>query len=160
MHTNFELSGFLPYLLNQAAERLSQEFSREYRERYGMLRTEWRVLFHLGAYGPMTAHDICEMSGEHKTKVSRAVSALEAKRFLTREVETEDRRRHLLTLSAAGKAAFRHLSASAEAFDRQIRETLASQNEDDLRRTLEILIARRPAARRAPASSKSSPMES
>ena len=46
----FELSAFTPYLLNQAAEAQSDVFSRNYRDLYGMLRTEWRVLFHLGRH--------------------------------------------------------------------------------------------------------------
>ncbi|MEO1293532.1 MAG: MarR family winged helix-turn-helix transcriptional regulator [Pseudomonadota bacterium] len=140
MDRAFELSGFLPYMLNQAAERLSQEFSREYRERYGMVRTEWRVLFHLGAYGSMTANEICARSGEHKTKVSRAVSALEKKRFLTRAVETEDRRRQMLHLSATGQSAFSDLSASAEAFDRAIRERLTEEKAEELRACLAMLL--------------------
>ena len=44
----FDLQLFLPYLLNQAAEESSLSFQRVYKDRYGMLRTEWRVLFHLG----------------------------------------------------------------------------------------------------------------
>ena len=54
-----ELSHFLPYLLNQAAEVVSQDFQPNYKNRYGMLRTEWRVLFHLGRLGEMTATQIC-----------------------------------------------------------------------------------------------------
>ena len=47
----FQLQQFLPYLLNQAAEVSSLEFQQIYKDRYGMLRTEWRVLFHLCLYG-------------------------------------------------------------------------------------------------------------
>ncbi|TNE65810.1 MAG: MarR family transcriptional regulator, partial [Rhodobacteraceae bacterium] len=45
---DFELSVFTPYLLNQAAEQQSRVFSNTYKNLYGMLQTEWRVLFHLG----------------------------------------------------------------------------------------------------------------
>ena len=72
----FDLKDFLPYLLNQAAEEASLGFQVLYKERYGMLRTEWRVLFHLGRYGDMTAKEICDRARTHKTKVSRAVAAL------------------------------------------------------------------------------------
>ena len=57
---DFDLQYFLPYLLNQAAEEASIAFQKVYKSRYGMLRTEWRVLFHLGRYGAMTATDIGE----------------------------------------------------------------------------------------------------
>ena len=81
---NFELTHFLPYLLNQAAEASSLAFQRTYKDRYGMLRTEWRVLFHLGLYGEMTASDIGQRANMHKTKISRAVQKLTERRFVTR----------------------------------------------------------------------------
>jgi hypothetical protein len=59
----FELSDFTPYLLNAAAEAQSLRFSRVYKDRYGMLRTEWRVLFHLGRYGAMSAREILAARG-------------------------------------------------------------------------------------------------
>ena len=83
--TDLDLRLFLPYLLNQAAEASSLDFQRVYKDKYGLLRTEWRVLFHLGCYGPMTATDIGRRARLHKTKISRAVSALQTKRYLTRE---------------------------------------------------------------------------
>ncbi|MBS8225671.1 MarR family winged helix-turn-helix transcriptional regulator [Vannielia litorea] len=114
---SFDLTDFLPYLLNQAAEAASLEFQREYKARYGMLRTEWRVLFHLGRYGEMSARDIVERAMIHKTKVSRAVAALEGRRFLTRREVEEDRRREVLSLTAQGRDAFTELTALAEAHD-------------------------------------------
>jgi len=46
------------HLLNRAAEEVSLDFQHHYKDRYGMLRTEWRVLAHLGERGTMTARDI------------------------------------------------------------------------------------------------------
>ena len=72
---DFDLDLFLPYLLNQAAETTSFGFHAVYRDRYGMTRTQWRVLANLGKFGAMTARDICAISHIEKTKVSRAVAA-------------------------------------------------------------------------------------
>ena len=68
----FDLQLFLPYLLNQAAEESSLSFQRVYKDRYGMLRTEWRVLFHLGIFGQMTARDIGLRARLHKTKKNQS----------------------------------------------------------------------------------------
>ena len=76
---NFDLAEFLPYLLNMAAEQAGRGFQKYYKARYGMVRTEWRVVYHLGLGGDMTARDICNRARTHKTKVSRAVAALEAR---------------------------------------------------------------------------------
>lgn len=132
----FDLRHFLPYLLNQAADAVSLEFQRTYKGRYGMLRTEWRVLFHLGQYGDMTARRICDMARLHKTKVSRAVSALVVKRFLTRREMPGDRRHALLTLTRRGRAVFEDLAAEARAFDARIRSGMTDAESDILQRCL------------------------
>ncbi|WP_321334755.1 MarR family transcriptional regulator [Breoghania sp.] len=134
--TDFDLKDFLPYLLNQAAEQAGLSFQRIYKARYGMLRTEWRVLFHLGRYGPMTAKAIGMRTRMHKTKISRAVSALEARRFLTRTQLENDRRLERLELSAAGRRAYADLSAHAQAHDADLMGQFTTQEQAVLRRCL------------------------
>jgi DNA-binding MarR family transcriptional regulator len=141
---DFALQDFLPYLLNQAAEAASLSCQRVYRDRYGMLRTEWRVLFHLGLYGRLTATDIGLRSRMHKTKISRAVSALEAKRFLTRARDDADRRHEYLTLTVAGEAAYRDLSAIAQAHDAALVAGLTADQAKGLRAALKRLAGRAP----------------
>lgn len=117
---DFSLDNFLPYLLNQAAEHTGLEFSAVYRDRYAMLRTEWRVLFHLGHYGPMTATEIGRLSKMHKTKISRAVRALKDKRFITKQETPGDRRRETLSLLPSGRRAFGDLVGIAERHNAQL----------------------------------------
>ncbi|MEX0276584.1 MAG: MarR family winged helix-turn-helix transcriptional regulator [Ruegeria sp.] len=116
----FDLRNFLPFLLNQAAEESSLEFQQVYKNRYGMLRTEWRVLFHLGNYGEMTAKDIGQRAKIHKTKISRAVAKLEQRRFLKRIRDEEDRRVERLSLTQAGHSAYRELRAIAQSYDAKL----------------------------------------
>lgn len=136
-NSTFDLRDFMPYLLNQAAEETSRAFSETYRKKYGMLQTEWRVLFHLGRYGDMTAKDICDRARIHKTKVSRAVHALEEKRFLSRKTRPDDRRHEVLSLTKQGLRVFGDLNLSAQAFD----ATLTAEYEpDELARLRQALI--------------------
>lgn len=135
-NSEFNPQDFLPYLLNQAAEALSLEFQRHYRGQYGMLRTEWRVLFHLGCYGDMTAKEICDRTGLHKTKVSRAVAALQAKRILTRRELERDRRHAILQLTAKGQSVFAELSRAAHAFDSEVRASMTPEEAKVLHRCL------------------------
>ncbi len=113
---NFDLQAFLPYLLNQAAEQSSLAFQRSYKNRYNMLRTEWRVMFHLGLFGTMTARDIGVRGKIHKTKISRAVQKLTEKRFILRQRSAEDRRQESLQLTVSGRAAFLQLRKTAEQY--------------------------------------------
>jgi DNA-binding MarR family transcriptional regulator len=141
---DFDLTEFVPYLLNQAAEEASLAFQRVYKDRYGMLRTEWRVLFHLGRYGAMTATEVGRRAKVHKTKISRAVRALEARRFLRREGLEGDRRAEMLSLTAAGRAAFDDLGAIADRHNRDLLARLRPEDREGFARSLKVL-ARLPA---------------
>ncbi len=136
---DFALPDFLPYLLNQAAEASSAEFQQHYRMKYGMLRNEWRVLFHLGCYGPMTAKQICDLASLHKTKVSRAVGALSAKRMLMRETVPTDRRNEILSLTRHGASVFADLSDAAQRYDAKLCAALTVEEVVVLRSTLRKL---------------------
>ena len=136
---DFDLEEFLPYALNRAAEAASRGFQSIYKAQYGMLRTEWRVLAHLGRFGEMTARDICMRAALHKTKVSRAVKALEARRFLVRRTVETDRRLEVLSLTPAGQAAFRNLADAARAYDAALAASLPSGDLAALRRALRRL---------------------
>ncbi|MEM8578445.1 MAG: MarR family transcriptional regulator [Pseudomonadota bacterium] len=140
--SDFDLRGFLPYLLNQAAEAASLDFQQYYKDRYGMLRTEWRVLFHLGIFERMTASDISARARIHKTKISRAVSRLEARRFLERTRDMEDRRVEWLSLTQAGQAAYRDLRGVAARYDRALEEEIGADDMAALKRILQVLAAR------------------
>lgn len=135
----FDLQNFLPYLLNQAAEESSLSFQQVYKGRYGMLRTEWRVLFHLGIYGQMTAREIGERSKMHKTKISRAVAKLAERRFLTREKDEADRRLERLELTPAGQKAYRDLRDVAQDYDVKLSAQFSEEENAILRRLLRQL---------------------
>lgn len=132
----FDLVDFIPYLLNQAADMTSRRFESYYKSKYGMLRTEWRVVFHLGRYGEMTAKDICTRARIHKTKVSRAVHALEDKKHLKRAQSPDDRRRELLGLTATGKRVFQDLYHEAARFDAEIMSEFTQSEQAELRKFL------------------------
>ncbi len=136
---DFDLAEFLPYLLNQAAEEAGLAFQSRYKARYGMLRTEWRVLFHLGCYGGMPAREIGERGKIHKTKISRAVKALERKHFLTRRTSATDRRHEDLALTPAGRAAYVDLSRVAQEYDQSLAAQVTADEQAVLRRCLKRL---------------------
>jgi len=121
---DFDLQDFLPYLLNQAAEATSRGFQATYRARYGLTRTQWRVMANLGRFGAMTARDICRLSHIEKTKVSRAVAGLEADALLTRSTSPDDRRAENLSLTPKGRTLFAEIGQHAQAFDAALRARL------------------------------------
>lgn len=124
---DFDLQDFLPYLLNQAAEATSRGFQASYRARYGLTRTQWRVMANLGRFGAMTARDICRLSHIEKTKVSRAVAGLEGAGLLTRATSPDDRRAENLSLTEGGRAVFAEIGQQAQDFDTDLRTRLGPE---------------------------------
>lgn len=124
MPVPFDLESFLPYRLNRAAELISLSFAREYKQRYQITRPEWRTLAALGSVGKMTATEVGVHSNMHKTKVSRAVRALEQRRWLKRTENDADRRVEHLELTALGQQSYREIAALARAYQASLEQTL------------------------------------
>ena len=136
---DFDVQDFLPYLLSRAAELASLDFQTLYKGRYGMLRAEWRVMFHLGVYGTLTAKEIGKRSSLHKTKVSRAVAKLSDRRWISRVRDEDDRRAEHLTLTPAGQRVYADLKEQAAAHDAKLAENFDKSEMELLRRMLRQL---------------------
>jgi DNA-binding MarR family transcriptional regulator len=122
-----QLEAFLPYRLNRIAAAVSQEFRSVYGPHHDLTIPEWRVLATLGQFEAMSAKEIGRHSAMHKTKVSRAVRALEERRWLRRRPSAEDRREEILTLTPQGASAYRQIVPKALAFERRILDELGPE---------------------------------
>ncbi len=127
-----QLEAFLPYRLNRIAAAISQDFRSVYGLHHDLTIPEWRVLATLGQFEAMSAKAIGRHSAMHKTKVSRAVRALEERRWLRRRESEEDRREEILTLTALGQKTYREIVPKALAFERRILDELEPEAESAL----------------------------
>ncbi|SFJ92617.1 transcriptional regulator, MarR family [Bosea sp. OK403] len=121
------LEHFLPYRLNRLSTAVSLRFRRVYGPHHNLTIPEWRVLATLGQFETMSAKAIGAHSAMHKTKVSRAVRALEERRWLKRRESVDDRREEFLSLTAQGLEAYADIVPRALAFEAQILATLGPQ---------------------------------
>ncbi|ADZ71168.1 MarR family winged helix-turn-helix transcriptional regulator [Polymorphum gilvum] len=126
------LEQFLPYRLSLLAEIVSRSLSRIYADRFGIAIPEWRVVATIGQYGPITAKDVGTHAHMHKTKVSRAVAALEKLGYVARTPNERDMRESILTLTPSGQAMYRELVPEARAFSDALLRTLPPQRQADL----------------------------
>lgn len=130
------LESFLPYRLARAAEMVSRQFAANYRQRYGLSRPEWRTLATIGQFEQVTATEICIHSSMHKTKVSRAIRALEQRNWISRQPDMQDRRIEHISLNREGSRHYRDLVRLARDYEVQLLETLgpagAAKLEDGL----------------------------
>lgn len=110
---DFDLAEFLPYRMMVAAERLSAGMAARYRDEFGIAVPEWRILVHIADAGAVSIREIHSRVHLEKSKASRAASRLEARGFLTKDTNPEDRRLVVLTLTPQGHALMEKLTGIA-----------------------------------------------
>lgn len=130
------LEQFLPYRLNVLAGLTSSALAQIYAERFGLSIPAWRVIVTLGQYEMRTARDMAPDGVMHKSTVSRAVSALEARGLVTRRPNLDDRREEWLALTSDGRAIYEAVAPEALAVEERLLSVLTS----DERRMLSVLI--------------------
>ena len=139
--TNFVLDEFLPYQLAVFSARISREFSKLYREKFGISVAEWRVMAHLSQTDDaVSVREIHKRVDMDKSKVSRAASRLEKRGIIVKQVQEADRRLVEMQLSQRGQQMINELAPLAKTFERDYMERLGSTG-PDFRRTIETLIA-------------------
>ncbi|POF28854.1 MarR family winged helix-turn-helix transcriptional regulator [Roseibium marinum] len=122
-----KLNRFLPYRLNHLAETVSRSFSKIYAGKYGIGVPEWRVVATLGEHHAMTARDISQATAMHKTKVSRAVAALEQRGLIVRGRNPDDQREQMLKLSPEGCAMYEELIPEALVYSAKLQNALTEE---------------------------------
>ena len=103
------LERFVPYRLSVLSNTVSRAIARIYAERFDLTIPEWRVMAQLGRHGRLSASDIVGLTAMDKVRVSRAVARLTASGRIASIADAADRRRQLLTLTAAGKRIYREI---------------------------------------------------
>lgn len=136
---SFALDTFLAYRLDRISDAVSRHFQPVYRDQHGMTRPEWQVLAHLGAADTLTAREIVRRTGLHKTKVSRAVSALEARRWLERRRDDADRRIEHLALTPKGRKGYDALTGLLKAREAELLKRLDDRQMKTVSEALSIL---------------------
>ena len=116
----FDLQGFTSYQLAVAAQKLSEELSRQYRARFGISVPEWRVLAHLTQADGVSVRDILARVAMEKSKVSRAANRLEKAGLIVKLENEQDRRLVHLHLAEKGRALMADLLPLAAADQRDL----------------------------------------
>ncbi|MBN8294305.1 MarR family transcriptional regulator [Rhodobacter sp. NTK016B] len=133
------LKGYLPYRLNLLAELTSENTQAIYRRRHALTRMEWRVLVNLAEAPTLTASELCERVPAHKTKVSRALAALEARGWVTRRTDEADRRVAHAALTLKGKRAFNRIRPEMVAATEELLAPLSAEDRHKIDEGLKVL---------------------
>ena len=119
------LEQFIPYRLSVLSNTVSEAIAKLYEDRFGLSMTEWRVLAVAGRFSPVTATTICQRTAMSKVAVSRALSALLARRFVKRDKDPDDGRRSLLRPTARGYKLIATVTPLALGVEEQLLDVLS-----------------------------------
>ena len=139
---DLKLNSFLPYVLNNLAERVSAGLSRIYADEYQLSIPEWRVIAVLARHAGLSARDVAELTSMDAVAVSRAVSRLLGSGRIRRDVSKSDRRRSVLRLSRRGIAVYRAVAPLALDYERELLEGMSADERQALDLALHKLTLR------------------
>lgn len=134
----FQLSMFLPYRLTVIADHLSAGMAKRYKEEFGITVAEWRVLVHVADAQAVSIRDIHRTVHVGKSKASRAASTLEAAGYLKKDVNTDDKRLVILSLTEKGQDLINKLHSIASEYQVRL-EKIVSANQSAFNQALDQL---------------------
>ena len=110
------LDGYLPYLLRRADQTLSAPFYAVL-NRYGVARSEWRVLAVLAESGEVGVVDLANAALSPQPTVTHALRRLEDRGLVVRKHGPDDRRQRLVSITPNGTQLAATLTAEAKALE-------------------------------------------
>jgi DNA-binding MarR family transcriptional regulator len=130
------LANFLPYRLSVTSNRVSRMIASQYQTLFDLTIAEWRTIAVVAESGPVSQQAVCQRTYMDKVTVSRAAITLFDRKILHRMPNPQDKRSHLLDLTAAGHELYAAVAPRALEMETQIFSALSSQDRDELTRLL------------------------
>ncbi len=135
------LDDFLPFRLSIASNRVSESIAQVYQSLFALTVAEWRVVAVLAEEGPITQQAICTRTHMDKVTISRAAIALVSRQLIVRTPHREDKRSHLLSLSATGETLYTNIAPKALEIERAIFDQFTSDERATLMKFLKRIEA-------------------
>lgn len=127
------LVDFLPYQLSVASNAVSARIAEQYRKRYSLKITEWRIMAILGDSGALTQRELSQLTLMDKVPVNRACKMLESRGLAQRKPNVHDGRSHLLELTAEGRAVHAGIMPLAQKIEAELFSVLSEAEQATLR---------------------------
>ncbi len=136
------LQDFFAYKIATLSNRFSLGTARIYAQRYDLTLRDWRVLNVLAHYAPLSANEVAEKILNDKTQVSRAVDKLVKRGFVTRAVDTENRRKSVLRITDEGRKVFEEINPIARQREADLVSVLSADEYREFLAMLDRLLTR------------------
>ncbi len=113
--------------LAQVAKLASRAFDDALAAAGGSLPT-WLVLISIKSRQAASQRELAEAAGIQAATLTHHLNAMESAGLVTRQRDPQNRRNHVVQLTAAGEALFLRLREAATAFDQQLRTGLSERD--------------------------------
>jgi DNA-binding MarR family transcriptional regulator len=114
------LDEFLPFRLSYTSNLVSETVAQIYIALFDLRIPEWRIIAVVAEHDGISQQAIGARTRMDKVTVSRAAIALTGRGLLERAANPDDKRSHLLVLSAAGRALYADVAPKALEVERSI----------------------------------------
>jgi MarR family transcriptional regulator for hemolysin len=130
----------LGLVLGRSARAVGRAFDQALAEAGGSAST-WQVLIALKTREVANQRELAGAVGIQDATLTHHLNAMEETGLVTRRRDPDNRRVHIVELTAAGEAMFRRLRAAAVAFDQRLRAGIAASDLAAFERVLGALVA-------------------
>lgn len=127
------------YRFSLLATQINRAIGRAYVQQYGRPANGWKVLTVLGRFGPQSASQINGHTTLEMDKITRIVDSLVEQGQVTRQQDSADRRRVIVTLSAKGKRINARIEQMITEMEREFLIVLSSSEREYLYEMLDRL---------------------
>lgn len=138
--SGFVLEDFLPYQLAVLSNRVSDQFSQSYRDKFGISVPEWRVVAHLSQVEKISIREIYKQVEMDKSKASRAAAKLEKAGYVTKRINPKDRRLVELSLTEKGHAMIDEIGPLGSDFEIEIMACLPKSDREKFLSSIKTML--------------------
>jgi DNA-binding MarR family transcriptional regulator len=127
MSKKFDLNSYVPCQLATLTHSIMRSVASVFEERYGISMPEWKVLAIIASKPSLSAVSVARLAQMDTVAVSRAVTKLMDRGLLLRDLDSEDRRRSVLNLSAEGAELHDQIAPMARQLEANLLEDFSEE---------------------------------
>ncbi|MCF6304927.1 MAG: MarR family transcriptional regulator [Rhodobacteraceae bacterium] len=130
--SDLELNDFFPYQVRIFYRSVSDSVAKIYAAKFDLTVSEWRIMAVLGPQDMFSASELVARSSLGKVNVSRAIKGLKAAGYVRRDIDSDDKRRAVVRLTAKGRQVLATLVPLVKAREAELFEGLEANEKQQL----------------------------
>jgi DNA-binding MarR family transcriptional regulator len=140
--TKFDLDCYVPCQLATLTHSIMRSVAAVFEERFGISMPEWKVLAIIASKPSLSAVSVARLAQMDTVAVSRAVTKLMDRGLLIRDLDSEDRRRSVLNLSAEGLELHDQIAPLAKQLEANLLEDFSAEELQLFEKAIRVLHAK------------------